>query len=317
MKSNRTLAALPAAVASLVLASGCLPQLGAVDGNTFGDSVRLSDPRFGSSKSPNVVVRIEIDEHGKEPPAGVGRIVKQTFFAGAPPFTFNVSFACGAPGPGGQGTYTDPKSIWFNVFMGYYEIDVPKATWGRPFGYRFDGAEVRVVLGDLVRIGKSDWNYFSNYVYGVPREAVHPYENLDHGSGDYLGRVPVGDRSWDLIELRDVEVVSAYLSEKDGQRLVDHDPISTPIWRSSFGRPHPEADFPVSFLPTKMRAKLYMSFTEGYDSKTHEIMYRTTLFGGTTNDIYPDRKENEAFLEAQLEAVRRVMLKSYPDLGFR
>lgn len=305
------------ATAALTLAAaGCVPELGAVDGKIFGDAVRIHDPRFGSSYSPGVVLRIEVADHGDFAPAHVGHLVWDAFFRGSPPLVFNVSFACGASGPEG-GTYADPESIWFNVFVGYYEIDVSKERWGRPFGYRFEGGDARIVLGDVLRIGKADWNYFSNYVYGVPLEAVRRHDSLSGARADYLGRVPVGAREWDLLELADVDVVSAYVSGADGQSLRENDPVSTPLWRRAFGVPRPRPDFPTSFVGTRVRARFYMSFTEGIDPHTHERVYRTTVFGGTTNEGYPHAMDNRRFLEAQLAAVRDVMVRRFPDLGFR
>ncbi len=199
--------------------AGCLPELGAVDGHVFAAGVQIDDPRIGASVSPPVVVRIEVDENGKPEPAGVGALVKRKFFADRQPFLFNVMFACGRPEPGGAGSYTDPRSIWFNVFVGYYEIDVSKALWKRPFAYDLDGKQVE--MDDMIRLGKADWNYFSNYVYGVPEGAITPHDALAPARGRSLGKERIGHRMWDLIEIEGAEMVSAYVSGQDGQRLAD------------------------------------------------------------------------------------------------
>ena len=127
----------------------------------------------------------------------------------------------------------------------------------------------------------------------------------------------VGPHTWDLIELTGVDVVSAYVSGKDGQRLVENSPLYTGLWRDLFGAPHPRAEFATSFIPTRMHGNVYMSFKEGVDPHTHERIYRTTIFGGTTNDTYPDAGKNREFLEAQMKALQGVMVERFPDLGFR
>jgi hypothetical protein len=304
-----------AALSSSVAATGCLPELGEVDGRTFGGAVTVNDPRFGASASPGVVVLIKVQDGGDNGPAHVGAEVKRAFFPDTPPFHFNVSFACGKPEADG-GAYTDPHSIWFNVFVGYYEIDVRKAAWGRPFGYQRGDRDAPIATEDILRIGKADWNYFSNYLYGVPLDVVRGFDQKRAGTARYAGRKRVGKRDWDVLELEQVEVLSAYVSGKDGQALVDTAQLSTDAWRASFGGIHPRPDFPKSFIPTHMRARIYMSFREGKERTTGERTYRTTLFGATTNDVFPDAKENDRFLEVQDAALQKVMATSYPDLGF-
>jgi hypothetical protein len=303
-------------LAATLASLGCVPQLGAIDGKVFGNAIKLSDPRFGATRSPGVPLQIEIADHGAFAPAHVGHLVHDAFFKDSPGFRYNVAYACGKGGPEGGG-YTDPQSIWFNVFVGYYEIDVPKATWGRPFGYRLDAGGPQVEPGDVLRIGKADWDYFSNYLYGVPLDAVQRHAALSPGRVHHLGRQKVGAHHWDFVSLSDVEVVSAYLSDKDGQRLVENSPLYTGIWRDLFGAPFPRPEFSTSFFPTRMHGELYMSFTEGLDPVSHERMYRTTIFGGTINQGYPDAAKNRAFLDAQLGALRKVMEERFPDLGFR
>ena len=84
-----------------------------------------------------------------------------------------------------------------------------------------DGAEAFPRIEDLVRLGKSDWNFFSNWDYGVPEEAVEPYCAVDVEPADHVDRRPGGDRRAAMahrIDLLGVEVASCYVSDAPGAR---------------------------------------------------------------------------------------------------
>ncbi len=300
-----------------------LPLVGAVGGSPFahGPVVEDADPVIGRSVSLGpTVVRIVVGDEGGAP-ANVGSLVKRKFFPERPGFLFNVCFS---RGPGRS--YGDPHSIWFNVFVGYYEIDVARRSWGRPFGYLSGrGVAPAIDFEDVVRIGKADWNYFSNYMYGVPARHIEPFDRVDLGAVRcaHLGRERIcGGRTearghyWDSVELDHVEVVSAYLSDGDGEALESPSPLLSPLWRLSFGRPCPRLTHPRSFIPTDMRARLYMSYSECHHPALGES-YRTHIFGGTVNNAYPDAEKNGRFLDLQMRALRRVIREHYPDLGFK
>ncbi len=291
---------------AMVLLS-CLPEAGTVNGVTLAAAAEINDKRWGASQSAPLVLRIEVEENSPLPPEDVGHLVKTAFFYDTPPFSFNVSFSCN------RREYTNPASIWFNVFLGYYEIEVSKEDWGRPFGYQQSG---EIAIDDIIRIGKADWNYFSNYVYGVPLDVVRRLDAGETGRGVYLGQVTIGSRRWDFVELSEV-MVSAYVAAGDAKKLVTNDPILTPIWRRFFGAPHePHPGFPTSFFPTRMRAKAYISYKEAFEPRSGTAVYRTYVFGGTSNDVYQDVEENERFLDHQLKTLREVILADYSDLGF-
>lgn len=112
-----------------------------------------------------------------------------------PPLLFNVCFACGAPeGPTRVGLYGDPRSRWFNVFLGYYQLDVLANAASSPFGYDTNGD---VVKDQVLRIGKSDWNYFSNWMYGVPESAILPNNTLQGATVDVKKRgITIGNKAW-------------------------------------------------------------------------------------------------------------------------
>jgi hypothetical protein len=300
-----------------------LPLVGDVDNRFRAPVAQIDSPRFGKSEGLPFVMEIVVDGEKSEP-ANVGRKVDQVFFKDRGKLLFNVSFACGKPqGFFRRGVYGDPRSIWFNVFFGYYEIDVKKSVWKRPFGYEEDGRTIR--WDDILRIGKSDWNYFSNWLYGVPDEAIDPTNDLEHPKPVTIhhGRRPVNGKAWDVLEMDDVMVVSAYDSGRAGEKkLVDRELWSL-LWRASFGFPLSKDVCPEkSFFAVPMKAKLYMYFRERKDNDLEKCAYQTFLFGGTINKWYsrgsPQRaQENEEFLEEQMRAVERVMReKDFHDLGF-
>jgi len=298
--------------------------MGAVGDSPFAHSpvVEDQDPDIGRSVSPlATILRINVDNKGGAP-ADVGSLVKKRFFTDSPGFVFNVCFS---RGPGNS--YCDPQSIWFNVFSGYYQIDVPRMAWGRPFGYRLvEGCAPVVNFDDVLRIGKADWNYFSNYMYGVPRRDVEAIDAVDLGRERYayLGRERIvgmegrgvgRSRYWDHVELDHVSVVSAYLSGQDGKALENPSRVLSSLWRLSFGRPNPRPSYTESFIRTEMRALIYMSYSEDH----HPVLgdsYRTLIFGGTANNGYPDKAKNKRFLDLQMRALRQVIGKHYWELGF-
>ena len=287
------------------------PTPGSVGGSVWAHEPFVSDPELGRSRS---VVPI-INRINVEVPAGLGArmgaIAKRVFFPQYPAFVFNVCFSVGdfslilRPG-----LYGDPQSHWFNVFLGYYQLDAPKTTWTRPFAYESANARAPVTFEDILRLGKSDWNYFSNYMYGVPEDCIELYNKLDLSTPcRNLGRVVIGRRSWDYTEIEEVEVVSAYESDTPSARRLVYNSILTPVWRRTFGLPCPRPDFPQSFISTKLRARIYMSFSEDEDS------YHTVIFGGTVNKSFPALM-NQRFLELQMQACRETIERHYAQLGF-
>jgi hypothetical protein len=296
-----------------------LAMIGEIDNKFFLDGADVDDPKIGKSRAFPTAQEIVVDDE-RSAPAGVGQLVDRTFFKGSPKLVFNVAFSCADSNPFKPGAYGDPHSIWFNVFFGYYEIDVAQKAWGRPFGYEADLTTVR--WDDILRIGKSDWNDFSNCVYGVPNEFIEATNRIDDPLTEttWHGREPVGGKHFDLLQLNHVEMVTAY-EAKNGAQLSNNDRIFSPVWRVAFGQPCPRPSHPTSFFPVRMSAKLYMCFhADEQDTDFDEPVHRTFLFGGTINETWADtpekKKENERFLALQMNAVEKVMTHSYKDVGF-
>ena len=301
---------------------GWVPLAGAVMGRTWAVPVLPRRGPFGPTMSSPTVLAITID-----PLCGVAvpqelAPVAQRVFKGRPEFVVNVGFTCGrsrllAPGP-----YTDPRSQWFNLFAGCYQIDVPKAAWAHPFGYRKGPSGFSVWPEDIARLGQADWNYFSNYMYGVPLEVVRRL-GAAPVSLRHEGRKQVGEHWWDRLTGTGIEVSSAFVSTTDGHALDPDVNFLQALWRASFGQPYSSQDPRSSFFRTPVSTELLVCFDEAYDARNLKTdVYRTFVFGGSVNDWWAAqqpasrRGENEKFLAYQLDQVERVLAGDFAGLGF-
>lgn len=287
------------------------PMLGSVGGSIEAHPPPVNDPAGPVRAVLPVINRIPISS---VPRLGtdVGARVKEVFFPDHPEFLFNVCFAVGPAPADGPGAYGDPDSPWFNVFCGYYQIDCLKRDWDRPFGYRAGaaGEPFEVVIDDVVRVGKADWNYLSNWMYGVPIEAVAAHDDLDVcASRPRPPRIAVGGRAWDVVDVERFTVVTTFESGAPGSGRLRENSLLTPLWRAAFGPPSGRVDAGASFPPAAMRARFYMAWSED------EEAFHTYLFGGTVNQAF-DGPANDALLHAQMTAVEQVIAQHYAALGF-
>ena len=285
------------------------PGVGQVGGSSAVQEPLVIDERFGRSQlCTPAVLRIFVTEEDREVSRS-GALAKRRLFADLPPFVFNTVACVGqAQGADRLGLYTNPASHWFNVFFGYYQLDAAKADWSRPFGYRTaDGLASEIAVEDVARLGKSDWNFFSNWNYGVPEDVVDRYTGIDMDTMPVHQPPPerIGDSLWHPLTIDQVEVASTYESDAPGAQRLAENTILAGVWRDSFGRPNPQPDWTESFAATKLRASMWMAYWEDAEA------YHTTIFGGTLTE-----GTDPAFLALQLDAVRTVMERSYPELGF-
>ena len=276
------------------------PVAGVIGQTPVPDPPGVDDPRFGKSRpTATGVTRLFVDDEDRLL-TDVGRKAKSRLWAGRPGFVFNT-VAC-------VGGYVDPDSLWFNVFLGYYQIDVAKQEWGRPFAYESaDGVDSKIDFEDVVRLGKTDWNWFSNWMYGVPEQDVLPFDYVDMSkiatAQEDAGTI--GQSRWHLGKVGNVDFVSAYESDAPGAgRLVDNSLLS-PTWRRSYGEPDPRPGHTASFPGTALDAELYIAYWED----AHD--FHTVMFGGTA----PVGADAD-FLAVQMSAAKDVMERSYPTLGF-
>ncbi len=162
------------------------------------------------------------------------------------------------------------------------------------------------ILEELVRLGKSDWNWFSNWDYGVPDDILLLYSAVPPTAGVVsTPLVTVGSRQWHQVDVRDTKAASCYVAGGPGARQLVHNTVLEVTWRRSFGAPSPRPAQPTSFIPTVLDAKVYMSYWED-DSHYHTVIFGGTILAG----------KDPAFLGAQIAATETVMTADYPGLGF-
>jgi hypothetical protein len=269
----------------------------------------FDDPDFGRSRmSSKNVTRFFVQDR-KRVLADVGRIVKNTLWSDYPDWVFNTVACVGAFDEEGRGSYADPASIWFNVFLGYYQIDAPKPDWTRPFAYESaGGSSSKIRFDEIVRLGKSDWGYFSNWMYGVPADVVEAHNAFDMSAlrATQWDAEVIGSTTWHRALVEGVDFVSAYEADDPGAGdLVDNALISR-LWRRAFGPPNPRPGHSESFIGTTMDAGMYIAYWEDADA------FHTTIFGGTGPSAGDPR-----FLDRQMGAAKAVIAESYAGLGFR
>jgi hypothetical protein len=275
----------------------------------LGDSLAWCDDELGCSASGPVALTIKLEEKpGKIRchPNRAGKEAKKALFPDYPAFDFTVVFASAKPSFWRRKSdYANPKSHWFNVFYGYYDVVVP-AELGRPFGYKQQDGEWIVDFEDIVRLGKADWNYFSNRVYGVPDRIVKQHNDIEMGDIESNAqRERIGAYEWDKIRMKNTSVVSGYTSEH-GDSWEIFDLCLTEFWRHLFGT-HPSVEgYDQSFPATKLLADGWMCFVPEEGGG-----YRTHIFGGTVNlDFETDeasRALNQRFMQRQLAALRGII----------
>ncbi len=283
------------------------PSIGQIGGSTVVHEPVVDDPAFGRSQlcSPTIL-RIHVADVGRWI-ADVGQIAKQTLFPHVPRFTFNTVACVGDVPDGAPGLYTDPTSVWFNVFFGYYQIDCEKALWDRPFAYRIPpGAPPEPHVEDIVRLGKADWNWFSNWMYGVPASVLQRHDGVDMGvvGVQVSGPNRIGGSDWHHVRLTGIDVASSYVSDGPGAQRLVRNTVTQNVWHQAFGLPHPRPQYPDSFIPTSVDAALDLAYWEDDEE------YHTLMFGGTT-----DAGKDPRFLDAQVDATRDVITDHYTERG--
>lgn len=285
------------------------PAHGSVGGEEEAHPPIFRDPEFGQTKmSSKNVTRIFVEDRYRRL-ANVGQVVKRTLWDDYPDWVFNTVACVGAFDAEGRGSYSDPTSPWFNVFLGYYQIDAPKDDgWDRPFGYESaDGAASQVRVDEIIRLGKSDWNYFSNWMYGVPAGMAEQHNEVDVRlvRAEQTDAGAIGEGSWHRLRIDGPRFVSAYEADADGAEKLVRNSVLSGMWRKAFGIPNPRPEFPSSFIPTTLEADMYIAYWEDDEA------FHTTIFGGTAPS-----GANPAFLERQMAAAKHVIAMNYRTLGF-
>ena len=285
------------------------PSVGMIGGQTAVHPPMVVDPEYGDSQNcTGTILRLHIDDEPRKLCAVGHRVKARMFPSPYPPFVFNAVACVGAFERGGPQRYANPHSPWFNVFLGYYQLDCATPAWDRPFGFvTANGRDSLPHIEDLARLGKSDWNFFSNWDYGVPEEALEPYCDVDGSTVDAVdqGLVEIAGLQWRRVDLLGVEVASCYVSDApDAQRLVRNTRIAGTL-RQGFGFPDPQPDYPVSFIPKKLDAVLHMAYHQD------DLGFHTLIFGGTAH-----AGEDRELLSAEVDATTAIITERYAEFGF-
>ncbi len=293
--------------------------LGAINGSYFRAPPRVDDPRIGRSSGLPIALEFRIADDSTGFPGGIGKVVHRALFPGVPDFSVHIKFACARPSLLGRSDFANPGSIWYNVFIGYYQVEVDQEQWGRPFGYDVDAeGEGTLRVEEMARLVRADWNLLSNHLYGVPEQAIAAVNDLglDRVGSSYMGRVRKEgwDGAFDALQLEDVNVVGPYSAQR-GADYVNVGPLVGPLWRWTFGTYREPSDRP-SFAPCQLRLSAYICFKSAVNAAGRPV-YQTFVFGGSINQQHDriDAAENARFLALQMNELERI-IRGERGLGF-
>jgi len=305
--------------------------LGEINNKLFTKPIIINSKKFGKSTMYPSVLEIEVSQDSKSKLLdNVGKIVHDKYFDFD--FLFNVCFSCSKPKFFHSDNYADPYSIWFNVFLGYYQLDIPFSQREYPFGFNENFNEdvdykLKINPKEVLEIGKSDWNYFSNFLYGVPLEYIN--ENVtditqDEIEASIVEKETIGDKTYYKLTVPSFKVITPYQA-KNSKKL-NREKINL-VWQTVFGFPVSRKEFTESFIPVNMKAIMYIYYKDmktDIDLPEGEKQHSTFIFGATINLDYPKNasknkknkktlsqleKENEEFLELQLKEVKKIIPK--------
>lgn len=321
-----------------------MPTVGEISDKIFSNPIKINKKFCGrKSTSYKTIMEIIIDRESKSL-SGCGKLVYDIYFEDYPKMLLNVCYSCGKPNIFRKGGYGDPLSIWYNVFLGYWEVDVLVNDLNRPYGYTINKNGFRSInKKEVLAIIKSDWNYFSNHIYGVPIEFIDgdikSVSNFNKEVKVFKKQKIINGKKWDHLHLNDVKVVTTY-QFTDGAKFKKHS-FYTPLWHILFGKPlSPKKNIDEvlnkiniskisSFFPTSMDGEIFMTYDIVKDVDLNGLAYRTYFFGGSKHNHYPliksmltgiDKellnKENEIFLQTQMIEVQKIIEKKFSNHGF-
>ncbi len=300
-----------------------IDMVGEINGHLKGKPVYINSDEFGESTDYSTILEIDINKEEKNHFMNdVGRLVRDIYFNFD--FIFNVCFSCAKPKIFKADEYADPYSIWFNVFFGYYQIDIPFKNRSYPFGFNED---MSVNPEEILKIGKSDWNFFSNYLYGVPQDSIIDNSEViditdEEINGSSVETEIIKGVEFYKVTVNSFKVISAY-EANEGEKLTDG--FNNFVWQTLFGYPVSREEFNTSFITTNMKSVMYVYHKDmgnDPDLPKGEKQHSTFIFGGVINLDYPENAlknpentrtpeeletENNKFLELQLAEIRKII----------
>jgi hypothetical protein len=248
----------------------------------FGDPILPDETR---APSP-VPFRFYLSDRGLRRHTVEG-LAKRGFLREMPPIDLRVYFEVGR-GHGGRAAYADPTSPWFNVFLGSYEVRVPRAA-GTPFAY--GDADGSLCPRTILRLGLADWGWLSSYMAGcLPPFEVEaaPTAPIAEPVGATT-HVWLGDARWQTATWV-ARGVPAPVAARWRSPFV-------PAWRAAFGGAFPGAGA-VGPPVVDMTAFFY---ARAYGSRSH---WHTLVSGGSVSHLVPPA-EREDLLERQRGGIVR------------
>jgi hypothetical protein len=215
---------------------------------------------------------------------GAEGIAKATFLKGLSDIDLRVMFEVGRRPVGSQiSPYGDPRSRWFNVFLGAYELRVPK-TAGRPIGFSSTG---EIVVNDLAAVALTDWGFLSNYMVGasVPLQARETGPPLTYEDTVVL----LGKQKWHSVLATLTKVPTPRSSS-----AIQLNPYVF-LWRHAFGGRLVSSGCPEYVDMT------FRLFARCYETSSH---FHTLVSGGSASHLL-GHQDRDRFLGEQIAAVQQ------------
>jgi hypothetical protein len=258
----------------------------------------FNDTKFGRSRDNNATVTINVSDNDD-----IGKLLKELMFKNYPDFYLNIIASSAVVDQNGISDYANPVSQWFNVFYGFYEIDIPISDRSLPYG--FDSSGIVIPL-DIIRIGLCDWNMLSSYMYGVPYNICEHNTHITGNENLYVtGTIKIGKYTYIEVEFNNVLGTSVYQAKSS--LLNKENPISKLLQQSWGGYPYiPGYDIP--FPKVRMAGKFYITHITVFNYKLNCFCYKTIVGGGVINIDYYDGKFNNDFLNKQMSEIRNTII---------
>ena len=274
-----------------------MPLVGEVNNRYFSDIEGMNDSTYGRTRDSVGVYAIEIKEKPRVLKAG--KIIKDLMFKDYPDFTLNAIATSAYVDICGKSEYPNPKSHWYNVMYGFYEIDVPVSSVKSAYGFDTKG---NVVPKDIIKIGLCDWNITTGYLYGVPLEICK--KNVKFTGNEKLRvvneSIKIGSMTYKEVEFSDIIATSVYPAREQLEKTV-----LSEFLQHSWGT-HPYVyGFEQAFPKVRMAGRFYITQSISHSDEYDCQCYKTIVGGGVINMDYPDKEFNQGFLDRQMEQIRR------------
>lgn len=257
----------------------------------------VNDIKFGKSSVNFGYLDVNISDSGGST-FNIGQIVKFELFKDHSEFKTKVAITSSKP-KGNYSEFLNPKSEWFNVLLILGKVEV---EWkDRPFGFT---ENLEVNKEDIYLYSKAVWNYFVNYIYGIPISECVKYNDIEDEHIQMISRkITIGNYDYielDVVNLGTICGYSSWVSGGKGNYVVN-DVILTPLWRRIFGKAKPRKSVMGMFEKCYMRLRIYLRF-ESVGNTFLSYINIASVNMGTSSRI------NEEFMEVQINALKSAII---------